>query len=1093
MPIPRLRELQTQVNDKIAALRGGGVGKLNRQQLEDLAIQVLTRRAMEVAPLHEISSATAVDKAWNKKAQFFQSTFRDYAMFMSDDDLEILLRQDHGEQMQADFRRYLARQRHISPDTPRHLLPTARMRIKYLQAASGNYRSIEDKRIFLSEVFAARRAVGAGRDGTFTTDGRLNDIVLPNVSQTAQSLMDDLQKLSNDEVEAMFQQVSTEWGMGSRANERFEDLRKTPIQRRIEEQQLVTRDNDIDKDKQALANLIWLREHKNVSQEDLAELEREEDRPDPNNPGRTVKASLRQLQVQEIENRPEFQYFLKDYAEDQLINLIGQVDINAPDPFGELGRAYDHSSRDYHTLTDPHLSQFEEIVADPQKGVVLKNDLTQMLEDDGLQEALQGNPIGFLILQTMGRLRQTLIPDVEEELLAPEGEDARGKELADITTALAAPGTKGDFLQNLSDLRSYLTWYRAQYPENYAYITGSQPELAQLANSLRLPEPGTMAEYEQVLRGSVLATGGKGDAELRDFLYAKIAVHELVGNKPNWRAEPYNPEVQAQIDARVAELRSGVPQHGDPFADLTTQDMERMLVDPDAGAHITEFHKNFVDNALQAQEQARQNIVTQTADEKLEELLQFPLWKEALKHEKALDEYHGKELTCEVMASRALAREYQANPGQFKTAADVYRRHLELEKVFGRFTGATLATHHNISTYSIQDSGRQLEADFRLAMRGHIKYEDFLRVPREDLPTGRQHIKALQRAAEKDLERQVHSSSTMMYTMASLLGARRSMEVQANVWGGDSRMDQKLPAATFVQASERVYNDLKTLTQEELEGLYGQAIKGHGGALEKAFEQTMYKKALQMDQLPRDLPQNRWPTAKDRIEALQDKIRTTDDPEKKREYTLQIIAARQTVHAQRQGLYLDQRLDPEKYARQIELVKESVALTPQDQLDDLTAKALDGHGGQMVESFNQNNTFPKRVEAVMGEYKYGSVDPKVDIATATALILMADRFKNAPYTYVDEAQVRQTAQQLREMPGFDEYANSGVTETLLGEGNAQELSQHLTSFRDEAMAQQPAQQPVDPEKAVQNAIIQQPQGNIEDVTVADPEQDLNQL
>ena len=221
-----------------------------------------------------------------------------------------------------------------------------------------------------------------------------------------------------------------------------------------------------------------------------------------------------------------------------------------------------------------------------------------------------------------------------------------------------------------------------------------------------------------------------------------------------------------------------------------------------------------------------------------------------------------------------------------------------------------VAPLHEISSATAVDKAWNKKAQFfqstfRVAMRGHIKYQDFLRVPREYLPTGREHIKALQRAAEKDLENQVHSSSTMMFTMVSLLGARRSMEVQANVWGGDSRMDQKLPAATFVEESQKVYNDLKTLTKEELEGLYTQAIKGHGGALDKAFEQTMYHKTRQMDQLP------------------------------------------------------------------------------QDELDAITAKALDGHGGKMVESFNENNTFTKRVEAVMSEYKYGTVNPRVDVAPAT--------------------------------------------------------------------------------------------------------------
>ena len=63
--------------------------------------------------------------------------------------------------------------------------------------------------------------------------------------------------------------------------------------------------------------------------------------------------------------------------------------------------------------------------------------------------------------------------------------------------------------------------------------------------------------------------------------------------------------------------------------------------------------------------------------------------------------------------------------------------------------------------------------------------------------------------------------------------------------------------------------------------------------MEKAYEKLMKQQALQKDELPRDLPRNRWPTAGERIDVLQEKLRATRDPARKLRLTAEIIAARE--------------------------------------------------------------------------------------------------------------------------------------------------------------------------------------------------------
>ena len=75
------------------------------------------------------------------------------------------------------------------------------------------------------------------------------------------------------------------------------------------------------------------------------------------------------------------------------------------------------------------------------------------------------------------------------------------------------------------------------------------------------------------------------------------------------------------------------------------------------------------------------------------------------------------------------------------------------------------------------------------------------------------------------------------------------------------------------------------------------ALTGHGGALEDEFKDYVQN----LDVMPQDVPDRYMPTAYDRIEALQKKIREPDFPQKENAADLyvELIAAREAVNAQR--------------------------------------------------------------------------------------------------------------------------------------------------------------------------------------------------
>ena len=198
----------------------------------------------------------------------------------------------------------------------------------------------------------------------------------------------------------------------------------------------------------------------------------------------------------------------------------------------------------------------------------------------------------------------------------------------------------------------------------------------------------------------------------------------------------------------------------------------------------------------------------------------------------------------------------------------------------------------------------------------------------------------------------------------------------------------------------------------------------------KALEEAARRSRLGKVELPAD--ELKASTAKERIEALQASLAGTTDPERRKEYLAQIIAARQAVGAKRGGVFggdkrLNDQLDPDKVNRAAGQAKASLAHMSAATLDRLFREAADGHGGKMLESFKQENTFAKQLEEVKAQFS--APDPQMDMAEAMVLCQLAGQ-------PVEWNKVDKTAESMRMDPAFQSMVDDPRTVELLSKGDA---------------------------------------------------------
>ena len=202
------------------------------------------------------------------------------------------------------------------------------------------------------------------------------------------------------------------------------------------------------------------------------------------------------------------------------------------------------------------------------------------------------------------------------------------------------------------------------------------------------------------------------------------------------------------------------------------------------------------------------------------------------------------------------------------------------------------------------------------------------------------------RAYIEDLQRRLKDAETRKEAyqlMAEIIAVRDSEGIQR---GGKGLSAKK---SAYTPDSRDIAAQLQSLYQgeEALDQLYELAQRGHGGEMLEACR----KRVARLDRMPEELPHALFPTAKDRIETLQEKLRTAQEPADKWRCLAEIINVRHSAKVERGGKGLENACysSPEFIDRAAEQLRLLYSNDPKE-VDQLCALAQRGHGGEMLES-----------------------------------------------------------------------------------------------------------------------------------------------
>lgn len=225
------------------------------------------------------------------------------------------------------------------------------------------------------------------------------------------------------------------------------------------------------------------------------------------------------------------------------------------------------------------------------------------------------------------------------------------------------------------------------------------------------------------------------------------------------------------------------------------------------------------------------------------------------------------------------------------------------------------------------------------------------------------------------------------------------------------------------------------------------AQEGHGGALEDKFKEYV----LDRDLLAADVPSRWMPTALERTEALQKKIKDPAFAEKQNaeDVYIELMASRDAVDAKRKDEdSLKVTIDPERLADAREKWKNCEAFKAfvNDPDSGARAAALSGHGGALSDKFkeyirqmeiipedipeNMRPTAEERIDALKDNLK--KTDPLfteddeykslyAQILAARACVGAKRKDKDSLKKQIDPAEVNKIANQLTECKAFGDF------------------------------------------------------------------------
>ena len=795
--------------------------------------------------------------------------------------------------------------------------------------------------------------------------------------------------------------------------ERMEPYRKSPkrlaIERRIN---LVNHSRSEEPITAGTAEILWLMQlPDDVTQADLDMYMRD---------GTMTDA------VETLRDSREFERFAGGMDLLEMAQLIERTDPAVPDGMKELQDEWQRAKNEVQQRDPWAESLYNDLRGNPEERAKLIGQLNALLaEDENHHTAL------------------------DREIHSEEHASRLRRAVSDLRDAMVDFGQIGQqevFMSAAERMRYTMAEVRGFFGEqSYAGISQKLPALADIEGHLALPEMGTGAEYELIFRHT--ATNPIGDRlQKESALFTKIALFEMLKNEPDWKT--------AKVDRKVLEDTTSRLFDGVYASNMSEQKLTNLLTSPGLGKEIAEDYHAFVQKT-DAEKERRKHF---TAEDRIEELAGFPM-KKGLDYTKYWDSNQVIQLQSEILAVRNMQKIYADDPDKFKTAEDVDKVYQVLREAMPALVVQAQKSYPGRKASELinaDQTGAKLEEYFVKGVRGCESSFRMTLLHSSLQPTAREQIEALQRRIKTRDRTSTNVSanesgklrSEQRLMIAQIIAAREVLGIRPGVIGGDPNLDRKMTPAIYERAGEINKSRLRDLSDREIDQLALAAVKGHGGELMKQYNELLSRKTHSLDELPKELPRSEWPTAKQRIEIMQEKLAAAEDPALKKQYLAQIIAARQTVEARRGGILggderLQQKLDPEKLSVRLKDVNTYLSNIPQDAVERLCRQAGEGHGGAMMENYKRENTCQRQYEAMKRAFANPDPNaPKPEFAKALAIAYAAMQPGGADAP-LDEASIRRNARSIMISPGYQMIANDKSIAALYAQGDITEIGRRM--------------------------------------------------
>ena len=1018
------------------------------EQVEAAAV-LLTGGVMEQIPLQDISTERKARETWENTLAVNRKYAENFAATMSPQEMDQLLRKNDGEaSLRLSFQKHVASYNRFPDDLHESLRPSAYRRVVELKERMrrGDFNTFQERRRAMAEVLAARESVNAGRGSAlFVNDNLINGTIPSDVSKRADLVEKELENVPEETLNRMYREFQGHTYGGAMQDE-LEPLRKTAIEREINTLLGRSSFTGAATVRENAAEMIWLLQHQNISDEEF----------------RTVRenGTMRQ-EIADIKNSMAYDRFVNSMSELELSNMFDDMRAGTQESRNAVLNAYALSSQEAQNQDPWAENLYNKLRTDPQQFAKMSDLMGQICSKEMTDSFNAQN----------GQL--SLIPEVARKL----------------NSSLLKLENKKQFIRCARDFRERLTYIRTTFKsDSWEQFNNEHPAFRELGEIMEYPERRTGADVDLAQKACV-GFDSMGN-EVERILLERVALYEQLKDKPDWKtAEVDLIKLRERADELTEELSSA--DGGGSVVDvLSLEKILNTITAPDCGKEAVELYSSVIAKNIARMEKEK----NQTVEDRIVELAGFPKRKELF----SKGSFYADDVSDaqgEVLVNRKVLKEYHDHPEKFQTVKDVDDAVRKYKIAYGDII--TFAQRKigesNTRILRADEDGTELENAFRSALIGCSEYKKMKDLDETLQPTARQQIEALQRRIRKnDFDRKNKSDLMIGYEkkrmVAQILGAREALGVRSGVRGGDPKLDRKMNASVYEKAGKYQDDIEKRFTEEEFDELYTLAAKGHGGELQKRYQEILINKAASLDVIPKDHPKSELPSAKLRIEAMQKKLAASRDPVEKRRCLAQIIAARQCAEAKRGDYFggddkLLNKVDPRKLSRSLSDVEGYLSRMPEEKVNQLIREAGSGHGGSMMESYQEVNTYRNQYNAI--KKQFADKNPNVEKPDLANAYVIGIKYAAKPYDRdktINEAGVRKAAADMRNTPGFKAFSEDPEVVRLFAEGDMKRLVMKWAEAREKGdpAAENPQENPVieKQEEKEQNNIVNEGPGPV---------------